>query len=130
MLFRRAAALLLLLVFFARAFNRYMLIADYYLNTAAYAANCINKARPSMHCNGHCQLCKRMRQQDNSDNQRAPERKSGTNGSETLYSAASFAEFTALHLRVPNNLTYPELPAGRPVGVPRDIFHPPGNRLA
>jgi hypothetical protein len=25
---------------------------------------------------------------------------------------------------------FPEMPAGSPIRMPRDLFHPPGNRLA
>ena len=124
------AAFLLLLVFFAQAFNRYLLVADYYVNTSAYIANCVNKDRPWMHCNGRCQFCKKLHQQNNSEDKQTPERKSGNNANETLYSSSSFTDFTALHFVAPVNLHYPEFSAGRPVGMPRTFFHPPGDHLA
>ncbi len=130
MLFRRTAAFLLLLVFFAQAFSRYFLVADYYVNTSTYLANCVNKDRPWMHCNGRCQLCKKLHQQAGAEDKQAPERKSGNSGNETLYSASFFADFNALHLVAVINLQYSELPAGKPVGMPRTFFHPPGDRLA
>jgi hypothetical protein len=130
MLIRRAAAFLLLLVFFAQAFSRYFLVADYYVNTAAYIENCVNKDRPWMHCNGRCQLCKKLHQQAGAEDKQTPERKSGNNGDETLYSIASFSDFNALHFVALINQQYPQFSAGKPVGMPRDLFHPPGNRLA
>jgi hypothetical protein len=129
MLFRRTAAFLLLLVFFAQAFSRYLLVADYYVNASAYIANCVNKDRPWMHCNGRCQFCKKLHQQDNTEDKQTPERKPGNNWDESLYSSSSFTDFTALHLVAPTNLHYPESPAGKPVGMPRTLFHPPGDRL-
>ena len=36
------------------------LLVDYYLNTGNYLENCINKDRPQLHCNGHCQLMTKM----------------------------------------------------------------------
>jgi hypothetical protein len=130
MLFRRTAAFLLLLVFFAQAFSRYLLVADYYVNTAAYIANCVNKDRPLMHCNGRCQLCKRLHQQDSNEDKQTPERKSTGDRNETLFSTAPLGEFAALHLTASIILQYPELSAGKPVAMPRTLFHPPGDRLA
>jgi hypothetical protein len=130
MFFRRTAALLLLLVFFTQAFNRYLLVADYYVNTSAYIANCVNKDRPWMHCNGRCQFCKKLHQQNNAEDKQTPERKSGSNGNETLYSSSSFIDFTVLHLAAPTDLQYSESPEGEPVRMPRTFFHPPGDRLA
>jgi hypothetical protein len=129
MLFRRTAAFLLLLVFFAQAFSRYLLVADYYVNTSAFIESCVNKDRPWMHCNGRCQLCKKLHQQAGAEDKQSPERKSGNNWNVTLYSASSFTDFNALHLVVPITLQYPELSTGKPIGMPRDLFHPPGDRL-
>jgi hypothetical protein len=130
MFFRRPAAFLLLLVFFSQAFSRYLLVADYYVNTSAYVENCVNKDRPWMHCNGRCQLCKKLHQQNNSEDKQTPERKSGNNETETLFSSSSFVNFIALHLVVLIKLQHPELSAGKPVGMPRTFFHPPGDHLA
>jgi hypothetical protein len=130
MLFRRTTAFLLLLVFFAQAFSRYLLVADYYVNTSSYIANCINKDRPMMHCKGRCQLCKRLHQQDSSEDKQTPERKSAGDRNETLFSTASLGEFAALHFIASVNLQYAELSAGKPVAMPRALFHPPGDRLA
>jgi len=130
MLIHRTSAFLLILAFFAQAFSRYLIVADYYVNTSAYMENCVNKERPWMHCNGRCQLCKKLHQQNNSEDKQTPERKSGNNGNETLYSSSSFAGFTGLRLVALINLQYPESPGGKPVGRPRTLFHPPGGRLA
>ncbi len=47
---------------------------DYIANTKAYAKNCENKAKPKMHCNGHCQMMKKLKEQEKNDAQ-VPERK-------------------------------------------------------
>ncbi|HLX67058.1 MAG TPA: hypothetical protein VKR41_08675 [Puia sp.] len=130
MFFRRTAAFLLLLVFFAQAFSRYLVVADYYVNTSAYIESCINKDRPWMHCNGRCQLCKKLHQQAGGEDKQSAERRSGNNGDEALYSSSSLTDLTALHLLSPTDLQYSELSAGKPVGMPRTFFHPPGDRLA
>jgi hypothetical protein len=130
MLFQRTAAFLLLLVFFAQAFNRYLLVADYYVHTSSYIANCVNKDRPWMRCNGRCQFCKKLHQQDDTEDKQTPERRSGNNLDETLYSSESFTDFSALHFSAPATRRFPEGPAAKPVRMPRHLFHPPGDHLA
>ena len=34
---------------------------NYYTNTAAFAKNCVNKAKPKLHYNGKCQMMKKCR---------------------------------------------------------------------
>lgn len=128
MIFRRVTAFLLLLAFLTQAFSRYIVVADYYVNTAAYAANCINKDRPWMHCNGRCQLCKKLHRQESQEDKQSPERKAGGDRSDNI--CASFIEFTALQWASPIKTSFPEIRAGNPVSMPRDFFHPPGAHLA
>jgi len=49
-------------------------MVEYYTNTAAFAKNCENKAKPTLHCNGKCQMMKKM-QAAESKQQQMPERK-------------------------------------------------------
>lgn len=41
-----------------------MFLLSYYANTKAYAEFCINKAKPGLHCNGKCQLAKKIQQEE------------------------------------------------------------------
>lgn len=68
-MFKRIAAILLLLAFSAQTFSSPFIMLDYYLNTGAYAKNCINKARPKLHCNGKCQAMKKMREEERKEQQ-------------------------------------------------------------
>jgi hypothetical protein len=129
MLFRRTTAFLLLVAFFAQAFNRYLLVFDYYVNPTVYIANCVNKDRPWMHCNGRCQLCKKLHQQDNTEDRQIPERRPGNGQSETLFRTASFIDFTTLQLVTTVTRRFPEIAAAKPVRMPRSLFHPPGDHL-
>ena len=43
--------LLILVAFITQTFNQASIVARYYVNTAAFAKNCENKAKPQMHCN-------------------------------------------------------------------------------
>ncbi len=42
---------------------------NYYVNTASFAKNCINKARPKMQCNGKCQVMKKLQEEEKNDQQ-------------------------------------------------------------
>src|SRR5699024_11009918 len=51
-------------------FQKTLIVSDYYLNTAAYIAQCINKEKPQMHCNGKCQLENKLEETDENDSQK------------------------------------------------------------
>ena len=72
------------MAFLIQTFSKPFIIADYYANTADYAKNCINKLIPAMHCNGKCQMMKKLQEQEKKD-QESSERKSG-NKTEVLSS--------------------------------------------
>ena len=127
--FRQAAALLILLVFSAQTFSRYVIVADYYLNTEAYARDCVNKDKPWMHCNGHCQMCKRMAEQDRSDKQN-PQHKSATEDGGPISSKSSFTDISSLMFIEGTALRRPDNTSARAITMPRSYFHPPGAELA
>jgi hypothetical protein len=70
-MFRRITALVLLTAFVAQTFSAPFVLLDYYANTAAYAKNCINKARPKLHCNGKCQVMKKMKEEEKQQQENA-----------------------------------------------------------
>ena len=52
---------ILLLLFSVQTFSKWMWVLDYNLNQAYIATTlCVNKNKPKLHCNGHCQLSKKM----------------------------------------------------------------------
>ncbi len=73
-MFKPVAAILLIIAFIAQTFSGGLVMLNYYTNTAAFAKNCENKARPKMHCNGKCQMMKKLKQEEKQDQQN-PERK-------------------------------------------------------
>lgn len=79
----------LLAAFLMQIFHQSILVADYYLNTKSYADHCENKNKPQLHCNGHCQLMKKMKREENKDKQN-PERK-GNNKNEIIYFYQTYA---------------------------------------
>lgn len=74
-LFKQLPLLVLLAAFAVQTFNGAAVVVSYYTNTSSYAANCENKAKPMLHCNGRCQMLKKLKQAENKDKQ-SPERKS------------------------------------------------------
>ena len=71
---RYLAVILLMLAFAIQCLNKPFIMMDYYANTAAYAKKCVNNAKPKLHCNGKCQMMKKLQQEEKND-QQAPERK-------------------------------------------------------
>ena len=66
-MWKQLTAALLVLAFTASTFCRTVIVLDYYANTASYAKACINKARLAMHCNGKCQMMKKLEQEEKND---------------------------------------------------------------
>lgn len=52
-----------------QTFSNAVIVGGYYLNTNEYAKNCINKQNTWMHCNGKCQLLKKLNQEERQENQ-------------------------------------------------------------
>ena len=64
MLLKYAFVILLLTALFAQSFSRSILLADYLVNIEVYKKKCINKAKPMLHCNGKCQMLKKLNRQN------------------------------------------------------------------
>ncbi|HTL10240.1 MAG TPA: hypothetical protein VL307_18325 [Chitinophagaceae bacterium] len=96
---------------------------DYYTNTAAFAKNCENKARPMMHCNGKCQMMKKLKEEEKKE-QQAPERKNSHKieivSSKSFFTSFVFADFSTLQ----PIFSFYHFPFS--TGFYPDIFHPPG----
>lgn len=121
-MFRYITAIFLLAAFAAQTFQQGLIVLGYYTNTASFARNCENKARPMMHCNGKCQMMKKLREEEKKGEQ-APERKL-VNNAEVLSSRSYFA---VLPLPVRQLLTPVRSSCVYflPQSDPPCIFHPP-----
>lgn len=62
-IFRISTALVFLISFLFQSFSRDFIVLDYYINTAAYAKNCVNKEKPKLECNGKCQMMKKAKEE-------------------------------------------------------------------
>lgn len=121
-MFRYIIVILLLSAFAAQTFEQGFIVLSYYTNASLFARNCENKARPKMHCNGKCQMMKKL-QEEEKKSQQVPERKL-VNKVEVLSSKTYFAVLPApgVHpLSSFNNAYAPFFPQD----YAACIFHPP-----
>ena len=119
---RQLTAILLIFSFAAQVFNQNILVLDFYSNRPAFAKICENKARPIMHCNGKCQLMKKLKEEEKKDQQN-PTRKS-ENRDEVVYSPPAHVtpgSFTETVFSCCCSYAAPFFPTGSHA----DIFHPP-----
>ena len=123
-MFKQLTAAILLLAFITGTFSKSLIIADYYLNTSAYAKDCINKAKPNMHCNGKCQMMKKLKaeeeKKDAENNQRKDDLRNEVISSKSFYPSMPVVAGTLIRI------THP-FPADQfnTTEFPRSCFHPP-----
>lgn len=122
-MFKQLLAFILLMSFAAQTFNKVFIVVDYYVNTSAFAANCENKTKLFLKCNGKCQMMKELKEEEKKDHQ-YPDRR-GENKNEIVLSDQSF--FTILnHLSISGiQRNYLFTNEGKVVKMHRGIFHPP-----
>ncbi len=121
-LLKQITAFIFLLAFAGQTFSKAFVVFDYFTNTQAYAKNCENKAKPTMHCNGKCQMMKKLKQEEKKDQQN-PERKSENKkeillSSKLFYSTLKFDGFL-----LDNN--FPSKISGKTIKMPRNLLRPP-----
>ena len=124
LIYKQTFSLVILTALFVQTFDRDFVVADYYTNTEVYAKYCVNKSRPLLHCNGKCQMFKKLKEEDKKDNQN-PERKSEIKNDLTL-SANSFPQIL-IPLPVVIDITEKSIAACEGEFLKRSyaIFHPP-----
>lgn len=122
-MFRQIAAIFLLIAFTAQVFNRTVIVLDYNINTAAFAKNCENKAKPMMHCNGKCQMMKKLKEEEKKE-QQSPERKAD-NKNEVVSSKSFFTTLSFQKLSLQNEFPSYFNPSISK-GISSEFFHPPG----
>ena len=118
---KKLAALTLLLAFVAQTFSAPFIRLDYFFSPADYARNCINKARPKMHCNGQCQVMKKIREEEKKE-QQSEERKMSSK-LEVLFGDSYPVVLQAPFLNTTS--TYIIHREDALSKMPRTVFHPP-----
>jgi hypothetical protein len=120
---QKIAAFILILAFLGQTFNQGFSYVGYVINKAEYLRNCENKYRPMLHCEGKCQLMKKIEAQRKKEEQQAPELKLAAK-SEVISSKSSFlinppSFFIEIFTKYINQNT------GTPVDRSSSFFHPP-----
>ena len=119
-------ALLFLTALTLQSFYKYFWIADYYINKSAYIENCINKSKPKLKCNGHCQLSKKVNSDKNSQSDQSEPSYKKNLLSDTFFKAGkSCCKSSSLFLSCSN-----EIKNGRSQhlfnqSLIKTLFHPP-----
>ena len=118
---QKAAACILIIVFVGQAFNQNLYYLDYVLKKAEYTNKCVNKSRPWMHCNGKCQMMKKLEEQEKKEHGQPPELRCASN-CEVLPTEQYIFEPYYCKL---NNIHFPLFHQGYPIDRTAAIFHPP-----
>ena len=121
-MFKSVFSILLFLSFALQTFKGSVVVLEYYTNTNAFSKNCINKAKPALHCNGKCQMLKKIQAQESKD-QQVPERRIENK----LELISSNAFLIGLHEHFFQLVESPiaEYRALLIKGANKDFFHPP-----
>lgn len=69
----RVASIVLIFEIFGQASVRTAWALHYQLNRAAYIARCINKDKPTLHCEGKCAFMQQLREREKSNEPQLPE---------------------------------------------------------
>ena len=118
---RNITVISLIIAFAAQTISGAVVSFGYYINPDTFAKNCVNKARPTLHCNGKCQMMKKIKEEGKKE-QENQERK--TDNKITVLSSRSFFA-TIIAVNIQYKITYPV--TGCPAAVHRSsaVFHPP-----
>lgn len=124
MILKQCSAAVLLLSFMAQVLSSPFIVFDYYyMNTAAYAKHCINKARIELHCNGKCQMAKELKQQE----EREQQNPGGENSNKSPVSLFSKSWFTSAPDVMLSAIikVFPVFQNTQTNDVSLPLFHPP-----
>ncbi|MBS1573685.1 MAG: hypothetical protein JST09_00160 [Bacteroidetes bacterium] len=119
---KKVFAFLLLAAFAVQSFNNTFIVFSFYVNQKKIVATlCENRYRPMLHCDGKCVLAKKIKQEENKDNQN-PERKP-ENKNEVISSKSFFATIQLTSCESsPKYILYMENEVS---GDYISVFHPP-----
>jgi hypothetical protein len=103
--------------------SRGIILLSYYTNKQAYERYCVNKAKPQLHCDGKCQLAKKIKAEEERD-QKDPLKNTAFSEVVMICQNSNF------HIEPPFFSNYKEkiphpLSIGQPVGWSASCFHPP-----
>lgn len=119
---QKILASILLIAFLGQTFNQGWYYMGYLVQKKEYMKRCVNKARPMMHCNGKCQLMKKIQEQEKKEQGQPPELKYA--GKIVLSSKSSFL-LTFDILIIENKKRFFISNTGATIDQSFSVFHPP-----
>jgi len=122
-MFKPVTASILLIAFVAQTFTGPFIMLDYFVNTAAYAENCVNKAKPKLQCNGQCQAMKKIQEEEKKDQQNSERKAEGKTS--VLSSKSFYATVPPGTVEINSNKKLSSSSDGNSIDRSLDIFHPP-----
>jgi hypothetical protein len=122
-MFRITIIVLLISSLLAQSMSRGIIVLSYLTNTRAYQEKCVNKAKPGLHCNGKCQMAKKI-QHEEAKEQKDPF-KSFKFSELSLINQNSFFHIQPLLLFNTFKHEFPRLSAGNLLDRSRTLFRPP-----
>jgi hypothetical protein len=121
----RFGQLIVSVVLFAmmlQCFSKMIVVAEFYANRDYIARNlCINRLNTAVHCEGRCQLDKRILQDERSNGDKEVRQDSRNE----VLSSKSFYPSLVVPAAVFVGREYPIFAGSQPVDRPLSIFHPP-----
>jgi hypothetical protein len=115
--------IILVLAILTQSMSKGIILLSYFTNKQAYEKYCVNKARPQLHCDGKCQMAKKIKAEEERD-QKDP-LKNSLSSEVTMINENHFVsiqpEFIALPIRkdiFPHSI-------GNVMDRSRSFFHPP-----
>lgn len=121
-MFRQVLSILFIVAFAVQTFQQNLIVGSYYINKAVYAKNCENKTKPSLHCNGKCQMMKKLQQEEKKEAP-APGMKAEQKGES--FSSLVYTSFVHTPETIVNRCFNFAFKTGTPANITLSIFHPP-----
>ena len=119
------ASTIFILLLLTQVFSKWLMVIDYAVNKDYIAKNlCENRSRPTLHCNGKCQLMKKMALEEDQSNKT----NSGSSVAKAPFTDVLFnAAFTLTQLTTSaSDFSYNDFYlVAIPSSFHSSIFHPP-----
>lgn len=115
-------AIPLIIAFAAQTFSGAFIQLGYAVNPDAFAKYCVNKAKPKLHCNGKCQMMKKIREEEKKEQENLELK---TIKAQSISSKSYYPSLTSPEgVIIVNIITVPRRIGFATDNTP-DFFHPP-----
>lgn len=122
-MFRGPVVILLIITILTQSLSKGIIVLSYFTNKQAYERYCINKSRPQLHCDGKCQMAKKIKAEEERD-QKDP-LKSSSFHEVAMTDKHHFVSIPAEFRSIQNNIYLFPYSIGKARTMSRSCFHPP-----